>query len=82
MRAGTQTLIQALQALPWTDDADNDDELNPDLSPADSSSDEDKPSKSHVSLAFALGETDAHGENMCSCEDGVLHTHYPPPGRA
>lgn len=27
MRAGTQTLIQALQAIPWTDDPDNDDEL-------------------------------------------------------
>jgi hypothetical protein len=27
MRAGTQTLIQALQAIPWTDDPDNDDEI-------------------------------------------------------
>jgi hypothetical protein len=27
MRAGTQTLIQALQALPWTADPDNDDEV-------------------------------------------------------
>jgi len=26
MRAGTQTLIQALQAIPWTEDPDNDDE--------------------------------------------------------
>jgi sterol 3beta-glucosyltransferase len=26
MRAGTQTLIQALQAIPWADDPDNDDE--------------------------------------------------------
>jgi hypothetical protein len=24
MRAGTQTLIQALQAIPWSEDADND----------------------------------------------------------
>ncbi|KAK7058363.1 Sterol 3-beta-glucosyltransferase [Paramarasmius palmivorus] len=27
MRAGTQTLIQALQAIPWTADPDNDDEV-------------------------------------------------------
>ena len=26
MRAGTQTLIQALQAIPWAEDPDNDDE--------------------------------------------------------
>ncbi|KAJ6501660.1 glycosyltransferase family 1 protein [Mycena vitilis] len=42
MRAGTQTLIQALQALPWTD-PDNDDDAaipNP-LGPIDSDSDEE-----------------------------------------
>lgn len=27
MRVGTQTLIQALQAIPWTKDPDNDDEI-------------------------------------------------------
>ncbi|KAG5653494.1 hypothetical protein H0H81_012703 [Sphagnurus paluster] len=37
MRAGTQTLIQALQALPWTED-DNDDDIS---TPDATSSDED-----------------------------------------
>lgn len=41
MRAGTQTLIQALQALPWSSDPDNDEELHHNLSPVDSESDED-----------------------------------------
>lgn len=43
MRAGTQTLIQALQAIPWTDDPDNDDDImnHPDLTPVDSESDDD-----------------------------------------
>jgi hypothetical protein len=27
MRAGTQTLIQALQALPWTAETDNEDDV-------------------------------------------------------
>ncbi|KAJ7275436.1 glycosyltransferase family 1 protein [Mycena haematopus] len=41
MRAGTQTLIQALQALPWAD-TDNDDDVIPQtLSPIDSDSDEE-----------------------------------------
>ncbi|KAH9947944.1 hypothetical protein B0H21DRAFT_690917 [Amylocystis lapponica] len=39
MRAGTQTLIQALQALPWVEDQDNDDDN--DSAPADAESDED-----------------------------------------
>jgi sterol 3beta-glucosyltransferase len=38
MRAGTQTLIQALQALPWGDDENDDD-----MSNHDSSEDEDRP---------------------------------------
>lgn len=42
MRAGTQTLIQALQAIPWTDDPDNDDDIMEHNLPAlDSESDED-----------------------------------------
>ncbi|KAJ7785889.1 glycosyltransferase family 1 protein [Mycena metata] len=43
MRAGTQTLIQALQALPWQDeDPENDDDVIPQtLSPIDSDSDEE-----------------------------------------
>jgi sterol 3beta-glucosyltransferase len=40
MRAGTQTLIQALQALPWSQAGDDDDIFNG----GDSSSEEDEPS--------------------------------------
>jgi sterol 3beta-glucosyltransferase len=44
MHAGTQTLIQALQAIPWTNDPDNDDDIiSHDIMPADSESDEDIP---------------------------------------
>lgn len=44
MRAGTQTLIQALQAIPWEEDQDNEDDPLPNnLGPLDSdSSDEDE----------------------------------------
>lgn len=43
MRAGTQTLIQALQALPWVEDQDNDDEfLTHDTTPVDTSSSDDE----------------------------------------
>ncbi len=42
MRAGTQTLIQALQALPLVDDPEIDDEpMSHDLSPAESDSDDE-----------------------------------------
>ncbi|OCH96692.1 UDP-Glycosyltransferase/glycogen phosphorylase [Obba rivulosa] len=42
MRAGTQTLIQALQALPWIEDQDNDDDVvNHDVTPTENESDED-----------------------------------------
>ena len=42
MRAGTQTLIQALQALPLVDDPEIDDELTShDMSPAESDSDDE-----------------------------------------
>ncbi|KAJ7139710.1 hypothetical protein C8R44DRAFT_310723 [Mycena epipterygia] len=41
MRAGTQTLIQALQALPWTDPDNEDDVIPQTLSPIDSDSDEE-----------------------------------------
>ncbi|KAI0050659.1 glycosyltransferase family 1 protein, partial [Auriscalpium vulgare] len=56
MRAGTQTLIQALQALPWADDPeidpDNDDE-HPDLPPADSDSeDETKPGRQQLASSI------------------------------
>jgi hypothetical protein len=42
MRAGTQTLIQALQALPLMDDQENDDEfMSSSISPPDSESDDE-----------------------------------------
>ncbi|KAF7306570.1 Sterol 3-beta-glucosyltransferase [Mycena indigotica] len=41
MRAGTQTLIQALQALPWTDPDNEDDVMPQTLSPVDIDSDEE-----------------------------------------
>ncbi|KAI0095265.1 glycosyltransferase family 1 protein [Irpex rosettiformis] len=41
MRAGTQTLIQALQAMPWAEDQDNDDELNHDSNLGEPESDDD-----------------------------------------
>lgn len=45
MRAGTQTLIQALQAMPWSEDQDNDDDIvNHGALPSEpESDDEDKP---------------------------------------
>lgn len=51
MRAGTQTLIQALQALPWTN-SDDEDHPNDPGSPG-SESDDDRPNSSppfHVFL--------------------------------
>jgi sterol 3beta-glucosyltransferase len=42
MRAGTQTLIQALQAIPWADVSDQDDDLANAITPhGDEDSDED-----------------------------------------
>lgn len=41
MRAGTQTLIQALQALPWGEDHDMDDDVHHDVTPTEPDSDED-----------------------------------------
>ncbi|KZT06312.1 glycosyltransferase family 1 protein [Laetiporus sulphureus 93-53] len=41
MHAGTQTLIQALQAMPWAEEQDEDDCATQGNTPADSSSDED-----------------------------------------
>lgn len=42
IRAGTQTLIQALQAIPWAEDQDNDDDvMHPEVTPTEPESDED-----------------------------------------
>ena len=59
MRAGTQTLIQALQAIPWADDPDNDDEpvetLHHDLNvPADMDSEEEEDSLGELARASCL----------------------------
>ncbi|KAF9243852.1 glycosyltransferase family 1 protein [Melanogaster broomeanus] len=52
MRAGTQTLIQALHALPWVDDPDNEDEpTSPINSPMDSDSD-DEPTASSIHAIY------------------------------
>lgn len=42
MRAGTQTLIQAIQAIPWEDEPENDDEAIPPTSVNSDSSDEEQ----------------------------------------
>ena len=42
MHTGTQTFIQALQAVPWAEDQDNDDEeMNHEAAPTDTESDDD-----------------------------------------
>lgn len=47
MHAGTQTIIQALQAVPWAEDQDNDDDyMNHDVvAPAETESDEEEKGK-------------------------------------
>ncbi|KAF8922217.1 hypothetical protein CPB85DRAFT_1465830 [Mucidula mucida] len=57
MRAGTQTLIQALQALPWTKDPDNDDEImnHSGLTPVtDSESEEEDKTRPSPHLASSI----------------------------
>lgn len=42
MHAGTQTFIQALQAVPWAEDQDNDeDQVDHDVTPGEPESDDD-----------------------------------------
>jgi hypothetical protein len=70
MRAGTQTLIQALQALPLVDDPEIDDELtNHDMSPAESESDDD--GKHGESLLYL--HTPSRAVILFSDGPGVLH---------
>ncbi|KAI0823047.1 hypothetical protein BC628DRAFT_1417911 [Trametes gibbosa] len=58
MHAGTQTFIQALQAVPWAEDQDNDDEfLNHDAAPASAeaeSDEEDRPVNRLTSSIHAI----------------------------
>lgn len=59
MHTGTQTIIQALQAVPWVEDPDNEDDyMNHDVvAPAETESDEEE--KGEV-----LEEASSHRPNM------------------
>ncbi|THU88460.1 hypothetical protein K435DRAFT_830554 [Dendrothele bispora CBS 962.96] len=55
MRAGTQTLIQVLQAIPWTEDPDNDDDIvNHGLTPATDDSESEDEVKPTQPLASSI----------------------------
>ncbi|KAH9911427.1 uncharacterized protein BXZ73DRAFT_93381 [Epithele typhae] len=56
MHTGTQTFIQALQAVPWAEDQDNDDEyMNHNITPGEpESDDEDKPMSRLTSSIHAI----------------------------
>jgi len=76
MRAGTQTLIQALQALPLVDDPEIDDELtNHDMSPAESESDDD--GKHGGSLLYL--PVPSRAVILFSNDSGILHPYDLPP---
>lgn len=56
MRAGTQTLIQALQALPWMNN-ENDEDGPPDPCSADESEDDERPTgETSLSLFVPIAE--------------------------
>ena len=79
MRVGTQTLIQALQALPWTKDLDNDDEiLNQDqLTPStDSESDEDDKTGRRKIISLSYFASSAADTPCSSAPPGVVYPHY------
>lgn len=85
MHAGTQTLIQALQAIPWTDDPDHYEEpLNHGLGGApDSDSDDEEHlassihtihrpvARSRRGTSLSLAALDTHNEEVPSESDGV-----------
>lgn len=76
MRAGTQTLIQALQALPLVDDPEIDDELTShDMSLAESDSD-DEGKHGGSSLFFRILQQSV---TPFSNNYGVLYPHDLPP---
>lgn len=85
MRAGTQTLIQALQALPWTKDPDNDDDIinHSNLTPAtDSESDEDdKRGQCMIPIGFTA---DQSNDKPCLAPHlaSSIHTIYRPLARS
>ena len=55
VHAGTQTFIQALQAVPWAEDQDNDDDvMNHDISPADTESDDEDKTGASMTVYTAI----------------------------
>lgn len=76
MRAGTQTLIQALQAMPWVEDQDNDDEIHPDITPGEPESDEDD-NFGLSGTAYCFGSPLTC--SACSEPFGLVDTHNLPP---
>lgn len=57
MRAGTQTLIQAIQAIPWTDEPEADDEAIAPMAISSDSSDDDRPSEC---IRWGWGDASLH----------------------
>jgi len=72
MRAGTQTLIQALQALPWMN-SDNDEDGPPDPYSADESDDDERPRGKDLLFSSLLFL------KFLSSTSLILHPHDPPP---
>jgi hypothetical protein len=79
MRAGTQTLIQALQALPWTssNSSDNEDDGH-DTGTGESDSEDEKPRRKQD---FRIHEASPTFSTF-SKTFGFLYTHYSPSSRA
>ena len=62
MRAGTQTLIQALQAIPWAEDADNEDDmLHPDVTSTEAESDEEDKTGADFRAVIIVSATTGQG---------------------
>jgi hypothetical protein len=69
MRAGTQTLIQALQALPWTSSNSSDNEDD-----SESDSEDERPHcKQHFNIYMKR-----HRHDFLSETFGFFHTHHSP----
>ncbi len=84
MRAGTQTLIQALQALPWTKDPDNDDEImnHSGLTPVtDSESEEEDKTRPCKIYSFVLYPRNNHC-HLAPHLASSIHTIYRPLARS
>ncbi|KAG6814047.1 hypothetical protein H0H92_003897 [Tricholoma furcatifolium] len=72
IRAGTQSLIQALQALPWAEVDNDEDIMSPDSS---SSDDEEQPSQRHLASSI-------HTIHRPVARSRRLSAPYPPQARA